>query len=252
MYQRAICAIGSAILVAATLATGQVTGNAESATPDPPPVVHANQRPQPELPNAPSCPAPLTKHQKFDAFVKRTYSPYTFASAAFSATWGQMWGDHYSYGGGMEGWSKRFGASVANAETRVFLNSFLLPVIFKQDPRYYPSGKKGFFPRAWYAGTRVVIGRGDNGNRMLNYSEVLGVLFLSSLQNSYYPRDERGFSDTMNRFVGGLGSDASAAALREFSPELKRAARKIIPKRAQRLEKKIPGPVRQIGGQVHP
>jgi len=38
---------------------------------------------------------------------------------------------------------------------------------------------------------------------LANTSEFLGALFASSLQNSYYPRHDRTFGDTMNRFAGG-------------------------------------------------
>lgn len=200
---------------------------------------------KPQLPDAPSEAVRLTPHQKFETFVKRTYSPYTFASAAFNATWAQMWGDYYGYGGGMQGWGKRFGASVANTEVRSFFSSFVLPVVFRQDPRYHLSQKHGLFPRAWYAGTRVLLTRSDDGDKMFNYSEVLGVLFTASVQNSYYPRRDRGLTETMQRFVGGVGSDATSNLLREFSPEIKRIARKVVPKKAQKLEKKLPGPVRQ-------
>lgn len=202
------------------------------------------QQAKPQLPDAPSMAVRLTPHQKFETFVKRTYSPYTFASAATNATWAQMWGDYYGYGGGMQGWGKRFGASVANTEVRSFFSSFALPVVFRQDPRYHPSAKQGVIPRAWYAGTRVLVTFSDDNREMFNYSEVLGVLFTSSVQNSYYPDRDRGLSETMTRFVGGIGSDATANLLREFSPELKRFARKIIPKKAQKLEKRIPEPVR--------
>jgi hypothetical protein len=202
---------------------------------------------EPNLPNAPSD-TPLTKHQKFETFLKRTYSPYTFASAAFNATWAQMWGDYYDYGGGMEGWSKRFGASLANTEVRTFLSSFALPVVFKQDPRYFPSKKHGFFPRAWYAGTRILVARSDSGKPMFNYSEVLGVLFTSSVQNSYYPRRDRGFDETLQRLSGGLSSDATSNLLQEFSPEIHKLARKIVPKKAQKIEQKLPAPVRRSVG----
>jgi hypothetical protein len=210
-----------------------------------PPAPQATQEAKPALPDAPSAVVPLTPHQKFKTFAKSTYSPYTFVSAAYSATWAQAWGDWHSYGGGMEGWSKRFGASLANTEVRLFFSSFLLPVVFKQDPRYYPSNKHGFIPRAWYAGTRVIFIRSDAGHQMFNYSEVFGVLFTSSVQNSYYPNNERGFTETLNRFVGGITSDATAAVFREFSPEIKRFARKVVPKRAQKLEQKIPEPIRK-------
>jgi hypothetical protein len=202
-------------------------------------------KPKPKLPDAPSVPTRLTSHQKFETFVKQTYSPYTFSSAAFNATWAQMWGNWYGYGGGIEGWSKRFGASVGDVEGRTFFNSFLLPVVFHQDPRYFPSQEHGLVPRAWYAGTRVVVTRSDDGRQVFNYSEVLSVLFMSSLQNAYYPRRDRGFTDTLNRFTGGLTSDATANVLREFSPEIKRFARRVVPKRAQRLEQKIPEPIRK-------
>jgi hypothetical protein len=172
------------------------------------------------------------------------------ASAAFNATWAQAVGDWYGYGGGMPGWGKRFGASLANTETRMMFSSFLLPVIFRQDPRYHPSKKQGLVPRAWYAGTRLVVTRSDDGNPMFNYSEVLGVLFTSSVQNAYYPERERGFGETMQRFMGGFTADATSNLLREFSPELKRAARKILPKRARKLQEKIPDPVKDFGGQV--
>lgn len=234
----------SLLLLAVSLATAQ----SQTAAPaSPQPVRQVDLK----LPDAPSATDRLTPHQKFHIFVKRTYSPYTFASAAFNATWAQAWGDWYTYGGGMEGWSKRFGASLANTEARTFFSTFLLPVAFHQDPRYYPSHKQGFAPRAWYAGTRVLIGRSDDGNAMFNYSEVLGVLFTTSLQNSYYPRRDRGFNQTLNRFAGGISSDATAALLREFSPDIKRLARKIIPKRAQdmgdKMQQKIPDSVRKMG-----
>lgn len=205
-----------------------------------------------KLPDAPSSQVRLTPRQKFDTFVKRTYSPYTFASAAFNATWAQTVGDWYGYGGGMQGWGKRFGASIANTETRMMFSSFLLPVVFQQDPRYHPSGKRGLLLRAWYAGTRVLVTRSDDGDRMFNYSEVLGVLFTSSVQNAYYPERDRGFGDTMQRFTGGLTSDATTNLLREFSPELKRAARKLIPKRARKLEQKLPDPLQDMGGYIIP
>lgn len=243
---RLLCAYFAAVfLLPCHLARAQSTsGTAERC----PTSTLSCQQPEPKLPDAPSASDRLTAKQKFDTFAKRTYSPYTFASAAASATWAQMWGDWYSYGGGMQGWSKRFGASLANTEARMFFSSFLLPVAFKQDPRYFPSKKKGLIPRAWYAGTRVLVTRSDSGPEMFNYSEVLGTLFVSSLQNSYYPEEERGAGHTFNRFIGALGSDATANVLKEFSPEIKRIARKIIPKRARKLEKKIPEPMRPLGG----
>jgi hypothetical protein len=85
---------------------------------------------------------PLSAHCRFDLFVKQTYSPYTFASAGFEATWAQATAQWPQYGGGMAGFGKRFGATLANTESRRFIQSFVLSTILHQDPRYFPSVKR--------------------------------------------------------------------------------------------------------------
>src|SRR6184192_984725 len=66
---------------------------------------------------------PLSAHCKFHLFLKSTYSPYTFASAGFQATWAHAMGQWPHYGGGAQGWAKRFGATLANTESRRFIQT---------------------------------------------------------------------------------------------------------------------------------
>ena len=179
---------------------------------------------------------------KFRLFLMTTYSPYTFASAGFQATEAQASGQWPHYGGGMQGWGKRFGATLANTESRRFIQGFALSTILHQDPRYFPSRKRGLFPRAWYSATRVLITKNDRGDSTCNTSEFLGALFTSALQNSYYPRHDRTFSDTMNRFGGALSSDAIGDLLREFTPDMKRLFRRHAPNKILRIEEKLPIP----------
>jgi len=240
------CASPQAIAQPAGAGAPGVQKQAREVQPAPPPVQQAKAAPTatpavtPQLPNAPSVYVPLTKRQKFDVMVHRSYSPYTFAGAAFSATWAQMMGDWYDYGGGMEGWGKRFGASMADAESRNFFYSFMFPVIFHQDPRYFRSNKKGLIPRAWYAGTRVLVTRADDGHNTFNTSEILASAFTASLQNAYYPERDRGFEDTMSRMVGSLSSEATSNLLREFWPDIHRIFKKHEPHRVQKLEERLP------------
>lgn len=186
--------------------------------------------------------APLSPHCKLDLFLRQTYSPYTFASAAFGATEAQAMGQWPHYGGGMEGWGKRFGATLANTESRRFIQGFALSTILHQDPRYFYSPNRRFFPRVWHSVTRVVITKNDQGDSTFNTSEFLGALFSSALQNSYYPRHDRNLGDTMNRFSGALSSDAIDDLLREFIPDMKRLFRKHVPKNILKIEKKLPIP----------
>src|SRR6266849_9558780 len=133
---------------------------------------------------------PLSARCKFNLFIKQTYSPYTFATAGFQATWAQAMGQWPHYGGGTQGWGKRLGAILANTESRRFIQGFSLSTILHQDPRYFPSPKSRLFSRAWYSATRVVITKNDNGDSTLNTSGFLGALFTSALQNAYYPRHD--------------------------------------------------------------
>ena len=186
--------------------------------------------------------SPLSAHCKFHIFLTTTRSPYTFVSAAFQATLDQAQGQWPHYGGGMQGWGKRFGATLADTESRRFIQTFALSTILRQDPRYFPSHRRTPISRAWYAATRVVITRSDGGYNTFNTSEILGALFTSSLQNSYYPRHDRTFGDTMSRFTGALSSDAIGNLLREFTPDMKRLFRKHAPKKLLRIEDKLPIP----------
>lgn len=185
---------------------------------------------------------PLSDRCKFRLFLKTTYSPYTFASAGFEATEAQATDQWPHYGGGMEGWGKRLGATLANTESRRFIQGFALSAILHEDPRYFPSPKGGLFPRAWYSATRVAITRTDRGESTFNMSEFLGTLLTSALQNSYYPRQDRTLGDTMDRFSGALSSDVIGNLLREFTPDMKRLFHRHAPEKVLRIEEKLPIP----------
>jgi hypothetical protein len=192
----------------------------------------ANPKPAAELPDGPYV--PLSRRQKFNIFVRSTYSPYTFFSSAFGATLAQAEGQQYGYGGGMQGWGKRFGASLADTEARRFIQTLALSTVVHQDPRYFPSKKKKIIPRAWYAATRVFVIKADTGNQTFNSSEFLGALGGSALQNAYYPERDRTFGKTMTRFAGAFGSDASTNLLMEFWPDIRRIFRKHEPEKIRK------------------
>jgi hypothetical protein len=197
---------------------------------------------EPRTQNEPAAYAPLSARCKLNLFLRQASSPYTFASAGFQATEAHATGQWPHYGGGMQGWGKRLGATLANTESRRFIQDFALSTLLHQDPRYFPSHSTTLDSRAWYAATRVVITRNDNGDNTFNTSELLGALFISALQNSYYPRYDRTFGETMNRFGGALSSDAIGYLLREFTPDMKRLFRKHAPKKILEIEGRLPIP----------
>lgn len=192
---------------------------------------------------------PLSNQEKFKRWLQHTYSPYTFTSVLFSATWAQMVGDWPTYGGGMQGFGKRFGATLANTETSGFFKVFLLPTLMHEDPRFFYSGKRGVIARSWYAASRVLITRKDNGRSAFNTPEVAGTFFTSAVTNAYYPRADRGFRFTMSQAFSGLASDAGSNLLREFWPDISRIFHKHEPSRVKEIEEHIPKPLEKAAGQ---
>ena len=197
---------------------------------------------------------PLSEKEKFHLWLNRTYSPYTFTSALLSATWDQITGTWPSYGGGFQGFGKRFGATLAGTEASGFFKTFFLPTVLHQDPRYFAMRTEGVLPRIVYAASRVLVTRDDNGGNAFNYSEVLGNLFVRSLANAYLPAQDRSFGQTMNGTAGAILSDAESNLLREFAPDIRRLFRKHAPQKVKEIEKKLPPPLQKLSplGDDHP
>ncbi len=185
---------------------------------------------------------PLSHRQKFNLFLRHTVSPYTFASAGLNATWLQITGEPYSYGGGMAGWGRRFGMSLADTESRSFFSKFFFPTLLDQDPRYFPKRKGNIFERGWYAATRVLVTRSDRGSPGFNSSYMLGLVTSKALSASYIP-EKRTFGAIMLGVVGSYGSDAGGFVLQEFTPDMLRLFRRHAPEKMKKIEKKIPSAV---------
>jgi hypothetical protein len=178
----------------------------------------------------------LRPGEKFKVFLRYTYSPYTFAGVAFNAGISQATGGWYSYGGGMQGYGKRFGAALADTESGAFFGAFLFPVLLHEDPRYFRSKSHGTLSRAGYAVSRVFVTRNEHGGNTTNFSLISGALAASGLANAYYPREDRGAGDTMARAGNGLLSVVEMNLLREFWPDISRKFKKHEPETLKKLE----------------
>ena len=169
---------------------------------------------------------PLTSRGKFVRWVHSAHSPSLIPSVLFSAGWAHATGNWSGYGGGMEGFGKRLGASVADAESSRLLKVFVLPTLLHQDPRYFAMRQGGAARRGWYAVSRVLVTRRDDGRNTFNTSEVAGVLMVHGLQNAYIPERNRTLAKTMSSSAGAFLSDALNNGLREFWPEIRRLLRR--------------------------
>jgi hypothetical protein len=105
----------------------------------------------------------LEPTEKFRLFVQNTLKPVTFAGAAYDAGISQAQDDDPTFGQGSAGYGKRYGAALADQASDGFFHTFLYPVVFRQDPRYYRQ-LEGTGPRAAGAcASHGFVTRGDSG-----------------------------------------------------------------------------------------
>lgn len=166
---------------------------------------------------------PLTTRQKFDVFLKHTYSPNTFLSAGIDALKFSTVGNGNSeYERGFMGTGQRYGINLATSETDVFFERFLFPAALKQDPRYFRNPNLPFLKRTLYSISRVFITRADNGYQTVNASKILGGAASQAIADLYLPGARQGLDPIVGRVTFNLVRDAGLNIVHEFWPDIHR------------------------------
>ena len=120
------------------------------------------------------------------------------------------------YGQGARGYAKRYGAAYGGWASGTFLAGALLPIVFKQDPRYFWKGTGTQKSRLLYAVANSVIRKGDHGHWQPDYSGILGGLASSGISNLYYPAQDRGAALTFENTAIGIAGSAVGNIFQEF------------------------------------
>ena len=161
--------------------------------------------------------APLTPKQKFELAWKSTIDPVNLAVTGVIAGAQQAQNNFSSYGQGVQGYGKRYGASLGDSVSETFIAGAILPSLLKQDPRYFYKGTGTKKSRVLYALANAVICKGDNGRWQPNYSSILGNLAAGGISNLYYPdTDRNGVGLTLETALIGIGATAATNVLEEF------------------------------------
>src|ERR1700730_1121981 len=185
--------------------------------------------------------APLTSKQKFELAAKTLVDPVHFGVIGIIAGVQQTENNYSDLGQGAQGYAKRYGAAYASDATYTLIGSALLPVMLKQDPRYFYKGTGSKGSRMLYAIASAVICKGDNGRWQPNYSSVLGSLAAGGISKYYSPaKDRNGLGLTFENAFIGIAATAATNVLQEF------LIRKLTPKVSNREPgngSKVTGPM---------
>ena len=159
---------------------------------------------------------PMQAKQKFKLSAYSLIDPISFLAVAGIAGAEQNRNVFPAYGGGIEGYGKRYGAALANRVTGNLFAKAVYPSIFHQDPRYFYKGTGSGTSRAFYAASSAFMTRSDSGRRVPNYSHILGGFTAAAISNLYYPESDRGASLVLFNGLADIGADAVANLVREF------------------------------------
>lgn len=169
---------------------------------------------------------PLTTREKFKVTAQSSFDYAEFLWYGALAGIGQARNSQADYGQGAEGYAKRYGAHFADGTIENFTTSALLPWLLHQDPRYFQKGTGGFWHRAGYALSRIVITRTDSGRKQVNYSELFGSGGAAAISTyTYYPQANRDFSNVASVWGTQVGYDALSLVVKEFWPDIRRKLR---------------------------
>ncbi len=218
----AVMAIGATPFSLAQEAPKPQAGNssAPSAAAKIPPVALYNllERKSIVFPDIASSTEPLSTGQKFELFVDNSLSVHTLTWAALGSSVGQADNSPTGYGQGWDGYTKRFGSSMARQASSNFFGTFLVASLLHQDPRFYPESKPRLGHAMKYSGERVFVTRNDDGRDVVNWSGLAGPLLAEGLANVYWPERNRSVGDTFLRYGLDLATRTGGNMLREYWP----------------------------------
>jgi hypothetical protein len=165
---------------------------------------------------------PLTPKQKFQLMFKSSTDPFIFVTAGFVAGIGQARDSNPGFGQGAQGYFKRYGASYADTVDGNLWGNAILPILFKEDPRYFRLGTGTYKRRFLYAISTTVWARRDNGTWGPNYANVLGNFISGGISNLYYPAADGGVEQTFTGAATVTAEGTIGAAFLEFWPDISR------------------------------
>ena len=158
-----------------------------------------------------------------EKFVTATEDSFDYSSIAIPvavAGYNYLQNSTPEFGTGGVGYGRYLWHVAVDQTSENYMVEFFVPAATHEDTRFYTLGRGGFFTRAGYALSRVVVTRSDAGNSTFNIAEVVGAGISAGLSSTYYPTRERSFSNTGSQWGANVAIDAMAFVAKEFWPDI--------------------------------
>ena len=166
--------------------------------------------------------APMTAGEKFEYwFRSRFLSPGAYGSAIVNGLWKEAQDNDDKKKDTVSNYfadsMTRAARSYAFGTTASFFEKAFFASLFRQDPRYHRSGKKGAGAKIGYAVTRVFVTQGDRcGCHQFNASFLLGGAAASGIADFWERSERTGPVHTVKRFGNHIAITALFNIVKEF------------------------------------
>ncbi len=171
---------------------------------------------------------PLTAKQKFQIAREDSFDRGTLILAGLFAGDSQLTNANRSFGQGMQGYAKYFGASYADLLIGNYMSEAIYPALLHQDPRYFRRGVGSTWSRLGYSIGQIFWTHTDSDRSQFNYSEMLGNSTAVAISN-VYDQDNRSVANSSSKLGLQLGVDMASNVLKEFWPDVIRKFSKHNP-----------------------
>jgi hypothetical protein len=163
---------------------------------------------------------PQTPKEKLILAGKNSFDYSSFLIAGIQAGI-SMNGDSYpEFHQGAAGYARYYWHTLADTADENFMVGGVGPILFHQDNRFYTLGHGGFRKRTFYAVTRVLVTRQDNGDKMFNFSEVVGSGAAAGVSTLYYPTKYRTWTKVGQKWLTSDLIDCFNFFWKEYWPDV--------------------------------
>jgi hypothetical protein len=165
---------------------------------------------------------PLSLREKFWLASEDSFDYSSFITTAMLAGVSQTKNSYPEFGHHSAAYGRYYWHALADQAVGNYMTEAIVPAVTHEDPRYYTLGHGGFFKRAGYAVSRLLITRTDSGVQTINASEIFGNGAGAAISDAYYPSRERTWTKTGQKWVTQIGLDGAFNIVKEFWPDINR------------------------------
>jgi len=154
--------------------------------------------------------------------IRSVIDPFNLLTIVGTSAYSVATDAHSRYGPGAMGIAKVSGTLLTQDMTIAFVETFLIPSIDHQDPRYHRLPNASLARRVAHCLYQPFWTDSDTGRGMVNYSTIVGSVIVEAVDSSYVPYQRVGWGPGAERVATGWATDPAGNFVSEFLPDLAR------------------------------